>query len=416
MRIQLWSYNFAPEAIGIGPVSATWAHAMAARGHAVEVVAAHPHYPTAEWGVRMTPYREQHDGIPVLRLPLWVGHDSVKARLRNEASFAVAQTVAVPFVGRPDVLVSVSPSFPALAPAIFNVRARRIPWVLWLQDLLPDAAVNTGLLGPGLILQAARALERTAYRTAGRIVLISERHREALRGHGVPATNLSVISNPMTLDAAPRPLASEHFTAPRVLSIGNIGLSQGLVELTRVFEASDELARRGVTLHFAGDGVQADALRAEIRGDRTKVLGIIPETIEAELARATVGLVGQRPETGEFNMPSRLMNFMGHGIPVIVVVSPASEVARLVRTSGGGWLVDASRPEEFLRVLCDVLDDPADVAARGRAAWAFAAREFTREGTAAAFERVLEEAISETPARPRRGCRSAGRASATFDA
>lgn len=393
MRIQLWSYNFAPELIGIGPVSATWANAMAARGHDVEVVAAHPHYPTPEWGVRVTPYRERRDGISVLRLPLWVGHDSAKARLRQEASYAAAQTAALIFLRRPGVLVSVSPSFPALAPAILNVRARRIPWVLWLQDLLPDAAVNTELVGPGRILQAARALERTAYRTARRIVLISERHRAELAGRGVPDAKLRVISNPTTLDAAPRPLVPEQFTAPRVLSMGNIGLSQGLVELTRAFEASDELARRHVTMHVAGDGVQADAVRAEIRSDRTKLLGIIPKTIEAELARATVGLVGQRPETGEFNMPSRLMNFMGHGIPVIAVVGPGSEVARVVRSSGGGWVVDAARPAEFPRVVGEVLDDPAEVERRGRAAWEYADEHFTPAGTAGQFERVLEEAL-----------------------
>jgi colanic acid biosynthesis glycosyl transferase WcaI len=394
MQIQLWSYNFAPEPIGIGPVSATWAQAMTARGHVVEVVAAHPHYPTADWGSRATPYRERRDGISVLRLPLWVGRSSTQARLLQEASFAVSQSATLIFLRRPDVLVSVSPSFPALAPAIANVRARRIPWVLWLQDLLPDAAVNTGLLGTGRILRAARALERIAYRTAQRIVLISEHHRATLRSRSIPDAKLRMITNPTTLDAAPRQIVPEHFAEPRVLSMGNIGLSQGMAELTRAFESSDELARRGATLHFAGDGVEADAVRAEIRSDRTKVLGVIPDRIEDELARATVGLVGQRPESGEFNMPSRLMNFMGHGVPVIAVVSPSSEVARVVGASSAGWIVDARRPEEFPRVLAEVLDDPGEVVRRGQAGREYAGQHFTPAGTAAQFEQVLEEATS----------------------
>lgn len=37
---------------------------MTARGHEVEVVAVHPHYPQPRWGRRTTPYRE---GVPVLR-------------------------------------------------------------------------------------------------------------------------------------------------------------------------------------------------------------------------------------------------------------------------------------------------------------------------------------------------------------
>jgi len=146
LNIQLWSYNFAPEPIGIGPVSTTWADAMADRGHEVEVVAAHPHYPSPQWGFRLRPYRERRRGVPVLRLPIWVGRDSTRERLRQEASFAVAQLAVLPLLRTPDAVVSVSPCFFALGPAMLNVAARRLPWILWLQDLLPDAAANTGLL------------------------------------------------------------------------------------------------------------------------------------------------------------------------------------------------------------------------------------------------------------------------------
>jgi putative colanic acid biosynthesis glycosyltransferase WcaI len=394
MRIQLWSYNFAPEAIGIGPVSAEWVRGMSRRGHEVEVVAAHPHYPTGEWGLRRTPYRQRFGDCSILRLPLWVGRDSARARVRQEGTYTAALSAALPFLGRPDVLVSVSPSFPALGPAIINARLRRLPWVLWLQDLLPDAAVHTGLVRSGTALRAARALERRAYRSARRIVLISQSHRAALESRGVPASKLRVVSNPTTLEDAPRPFLEEHFSAPRVLCMGNIGLSQGLVEVTRVFERSDELARRGVTLHFAGDGVLADAVRAEIRSDRTRVLGIIPETIENELARATVGLVGQRPDTGEFNMPSRLMNFMAHAVPVIAVVGETSEVARIVRESGGGWVLDAHRYEDLPAVLAGVLDGREEVIRRGAAAREYAERHFTLAATTALFEQVLIEAVA----------------------
>lgn len=45
MRVQLWSYNFDPEPTGIGIVATTLARGLSKRGHDVEVVAAHPHYP-----------------------------------------------------------------------------------------------------------------------------------------------------------------------------------------------------------------------------------------------------------------------------------------------------------------------------------------------------------------------------------
>src|SRR3954469_5659413 len=110
MRIQLWSYNYDPEPTGIAPVSAVWARTMSERGHEVDVVAAHPHYPAPAWGRSLRPYRETRDGISVLGLPLWIGRQTSAARVRQEVSYMVSHSAALPALGRRDVRVVVSPS------------------------------------------------------------------------------------------------------------------------------------------------------------------------------------------------------------------------------------------------------------------------------------------------------------------
>jgi colanic acid biosynthesis glycosyl transferase WcaI len=278
---------------------------------------------------------------------------------------------------------------------MLNVFARRVPWVLWLQDLLPDAAAKTGLLSDGVMLRAAQRYEGAAYRVADEIVLISESHRRALLGKGVEAKKLHVITNPTTL-SAPTDISGSTSagTAPRILNMGNIGLSQGLAALVRAFEASSEMGRRGVEFRFAGDGVEVPALKQEIRSERVKVLGVIPDAISDELERATIGLVSQLPQTGEFNMPSRLMNFFGHSTPVLAVVGLKSEVARVMRESGGGWVIDAHDPNDFPQAVARILDNPAEITRRGLAARSYADQHFTPVATAAAFEAVIESAIT----------------------
>src|SRR5262245_54204026 len=81
LRLQLWSWNYAPEPTAMGPIATLWAETMRARGHDVEVVAAHPHYPGLLWGQRTLPYREQRNGIRVTRLPLLIGHSSTRRRV-----------------------------------------------------------------------------------------------------------------------------------------------------------------------------------------------------------------------------------------------------------------------------------------------------------------------------------------------
>jgi colanic acid biosynthesis glycosyl transferase WcaI len=398
MRIQLWSYNYEPEPTGIAPVSTVWAKAMRDRGHDVSVVAAHPHYPSPEWGKRLRPYRETRDGIPVLRLPLWIGRSGGLQRVRQEVSFMLSQTAAVPMLGDPEVIVAVSPSFPALMPAMLDSRMRRRPWVLWLQDILPDAAAATGLLPDGPLLGAARAFERAAYKSADRIVVISGTFEENLIGKGVPAEKLARIYNFATRPLTEREPA-DRFSAPLVLHMGNIGFSQGLA-----FERSAEMARRNVSFVLAGDGLATAAIRSSVRGDRVQLPGVLPSAdLERMLQRATFGLVSQQPYEVEFNVPSKLMNFMAYGLPIVAMVRRESEVARLVESAGAGWIADPADPDSFPRVVAAALDDPAETNRRGEAAQVFARERFTPERSAEQFEHVLEGVVlaGRLPAAPR---------------
>ena len=393
LRIQLWSYNYDPEPTGIGPVSTVWAQALHARGHHVEVVAAHPHYPEPRWGNRLLPYRESRDGIGVTRLPLWIGRASAAERYRQELSFMAAQMAAIPALRSPDVLVSASPSFPALLPAIVNKRLRRVPWVLWLHDILPDGAQATGLVADGTVVKLARRFEKAAYRTADRIVVLSQAFTANLLEKGVPPDKIELIYDPAT--RTPRSTLDRDRSArvPRVLSMGNIGYSQGLAPLVGAFEESPAL-NGDVRLVITGNGMAADDVRAQISTDRVEMLGVVDDDrLEQEFSSATIALVTQHHAGAEFNIPSKLMNFMAYGLPVLAAVNPASEVARIVRDAGAGWVVDSSDPEQFPRRLAEALGNPDEIRARAAASRAYAERHFRTDHFAARFERTLSDVV-----------------------
>jgi colanic acid biosynthesis glycosyl transferase WcaI len=392
VRIQLWSYNYSPEPSGIGPLSTVVAKALAERGHSVRVVAAHPHYPEPMWGRRLRPYKEIRDGISVLRLPIWPGRGSAAKRIRQEASFIGPLAAAIPFLERPDVLIAVSPSFPGLAAAMTFSRLRRVPWVLWLQDILPDGATATGVLREGRLVDAARRLELAAYRSARRILVISNSFRDNLAAKGVPDEKIVRVFNPATRPVRSEPRPPGAIDDLAVLNMGNIGHSQNLAAITAAFEADPELERMGATLTMAGDGVAGDEVRATIRTERASVTGMVDgDTLEELLLRAAVGLVTQSYDGFDFNVPSKLSNFMGHGLPVVAAVRPESEVARIIDASGAGWVTVS--PTECAATLAQVLADPAERARRGEAALAFAQSELTPDRAAARIERALLEVV-----------------------
>ena len=124
-------------------------------------------------------------------------------RYRQELSFTAAQFATIPVLSRPDILVSASPSFPALFPAIVNTGVRHIPWVLWLHDILPDGAASSGIVDEdSLVIRASRRLESVAYRHADRIVVLSQAFTHNLTGKGVPEEKIQLIYDPAT--RAPR--------------------------------------------------------------------------------------------------------------------------------------------------------------------------------------------------------------------
>jgi colanic acid biosynthesis glycosyl transferase WcaI len=397
VRIQLWSYNYAPEPTGIAPLSTQWADAMAARGHEVTVVAAHPHYPEPAWGRARRPYRERVDGIAVLRLPLKIGRSTSAERLVQELSYVSGLAAVTPVLPRADVIVAVSPSFPALAPAMAAARVRRVPWVMWLQDILPDGAVATAILpGDGHIVRAARRFERAAYRSASRIVVISGSFEQNLRAKGVPAGKIERIYNLASLPVRGGPRPHDGVDPRRLMTMGNIGHSQGLAGVVKAFEASDELAQLGATFTLVGDGVAGDEVRAAIRTDRVRVTGVLHDTAELRdhLLTAGAATVTQRYEGQDFNVPSKLMNFMGQSLPVVACVRPDSEVARILEDSGGGWVASNADPARWATLVARVMRDRGECERRAEAGLAFARRHFTPAVGIERFETVLRQVIA----------------------
>ena len=394
MRIQLWSYNYDPEPQGIAPLSRMLAVELSTRGHDILVVAAHPHYPEPNWGMRLRPYRENRDGIPVLRLPLWIGRESGAERLRQEVSFALAQSIVAPLLPAADAVIAVTPCFPALGPAMISSRIRRTPWVMWVQDIVTDGAVTTGLLDEGPLLKAAHGFERMTYSSASRVVVISDAFRKNLQAKGVPDEKIVRIFNPSSRQV-PEPIDLDATPpCPQILAMGNIGYSQGLDRIVDAFQESSELDFLNAELVIAGHGVAAADVRARVQNGRVHMPGVLyGEQLEPVLRSASIGLVSQRADVQEFNLPSKLMSYMAYGIPVIASVNPDSETARIVRDSGAGWVTDSQTPPEFAAVAAAKLRDPEALKTASRAGFTYANDNFHPRAIAARFEVVLDDVV-----------------------
>lgn len=389
VKVLLSSYNYSPEPTGIGPISAVMAEGLAQRGHHMRVLAAHPHYPSPEWGLRVLPRHETRAGISVLRLPLYIGRSRPRDRLIQELSYAMASGFTAPFLGRSDLLVAVSPSFPALQSAMSYARIYGRPWVLWLQDLLPDGAVATGQLGAGRALRLARRFERHAYDSAAKIIVIAESFQRALIDRGVPPGKISLIRNPSSRQipelATQVPRQSPH----RLLLMGNIGHSQMVEEVVTAFVKARPPELR---LVVTGAGVMAAKVRSRARPPWVEMRGLVPDDeLDALLGSASLGVVTQSPDRPEFNLPSKVSAYMSHGLPIAAIVPPSSECAQLVSTAGAGWVFDSRDMASAVASLQRIVNNADELRHKSSNAAKFAQRVFSPVTFVDAFEADLLE-------------------------
>jgi colanic acid biosynthesis glycosyl transferase WcaI len=113
------------------------------------------------------------------------------------------------------------------------------------------------------------------------------------------------------------------------------------------------------------------------------------EEYDAVLGHAVVGIVTLQPGVGDSIVPSKLLGYIGAGLPVIVLADPESEAAQLVRGAECGTTLPPGRGDLLAQAVMDMVDDRAKQAAMAARGRALATTAFTRDRCVDMFQRLL---------------------------
>jgi glycosyltransferase involved in cell wall biosynthesis len=329
-----------------------------------------------------------------------VPNRGVGRRGLNHLSFMLtALAFGLPRLGKVDVVLASSPTLFSALSAWLMARIWRVPFVLEIRDLWPEAIVGLGLMRPGPLVEILSALARFLYRQAALVVVVTSAFADRLAEQGVPRRKLAVIPNgadtrlfsPATDGCAARAALGldERFV---VAYIGSHGLSHGL---GAVLDAA--ALRPDVTYLLVGDGADRQRLLAERdrRGLRNVVMR--PSVDKAEVpglyAAADVCLVPLRdvPIFDAF-VPSKLFEMLAAGRPVIGAVR--GEARDILTRSGGALLVEPERGDQLAAAVDRLRTDPAlrdDLARNGRK---FALEYYDRDTLAAQYLELLRNVVA----------------------
>jgi len=401
LRVLLIARSFPPEVNSVAVLYGQLADGLAKRGHKVTVVTRSPQtYLADATGVSSPPPSgtDESQAVDVRR----VGTLPVPGRIPLLRALEQVCTAGTFFLnaslsGRHDVALVYSPPLPYALSAWAVRSLRGIPFMLNVQDLYPQTATDLGLLRNPMLIRAARALERFAYRNAARISVHSEGNRDHVIAHGATADKVSVIPNWVdTENVAPGPrdngFRQEFGLGSRfVISFaGVMGFAQGLESVIQVAGLLHDHGELAFVL--IGDGVSRPALEADAaRRGLTNVTFLPlqpPERYPEVLAASDVCLVTLSAKLKVPVVPGKLLSIMAAGRPVIASVDSGGDVPRIISEANCGVVTDPADPSTLADAILVLSRDPElrdRLGANGRE---YALRHFSLD---AAVDRYVEE-------------------------
>ena len=409
MRILIYSYNYYPEPIGIAPLMTELAEGMVKRGHEVRVVTAMPWYPTGEV---IPEYKgklfatEEINGVTVQRSYIWARKKrNLVNRAAFELSFIVSSMMQALRGWRPDVILLTIPGLPVALPATLLGKIYNCPVILNLQDILPDAAVHVGLMKNQKVIEILKRLEKFAYRHATKISVIADGFIKNLAAKGVDTDKMVEIPNWVNVDfIKPLKLKNNYFRQENnlknkfvILYSGNIALTQGLetvIDAATCLKHIEEIA-----IVIVGESKALDRLQAycdQVGATNVTLLPFQPRAkLPQMLAAADVGLVVQKKNVLDFNMPSKIQVLLASGKAIIASVPSTGTAASAIRRSQGGLVTAPEEPQALADAIVSLYNNQQQAINLGKQGREFAEKNYAFDSALDRYEELFKSVITD---------------------
>ena len=198
MRILFLTDNFPPEVNA--PATRTYEHCRewVKQGAEVTVITCAPNFPQGKVydGYKNKLYQtEMVDGIKVIRVWSYiVANKGFIKRTLDFISFSVTAFLAGLFV-KTDLIIATSPQFfTALAGRTLSFWKRR-PWIMEVRDLWPESIKTVGAMNDNLFIKYFEWQEMRCYRSAQKIVVVTDSFKKTLVGRGIDSEKIFVVKN-----------------------------------------------------------------------------------------------------------------------------------------------------------------------------------------------------------------------------
>ena len=372
LRLIVLCPHFEPDMAPTDVVMTRIVHELAARGHELHVVTSLPWYRKhqvetgwagALWRIEKTTWGS------ISRVQPFAGQ--TKSNLVRRAVgfilFSYFVGLRALFAGgfwrRADGVLAMSPPLTLGLIGWHTKLFRGGKLVFNIQDVFPDAAVETGAISNQRIIAAASWLERVSYQRSDSVVLLSDdlannvQRKLDQKFH----KRIRVIPNfvdtqaivPMSrLTNYRRELGVDESLV--VMYAGNVGFSQSLelmIEAARVLP--------NVIFVINGEGAARKSLEAKAHALSNVKFGDYQDAsrLSEVLATGDLHVVPLRRGLGSVSVPSKTYSILAAGRPICAAIDLDTEVPRILAAANAGVCVEPDNQAAFVSAIAAMISD-----------------------------------------------------------
>jgi len=396
-RLLVINQYYAPDIASTGQYAAGICSGLVQRGFEVHVITGEPSYTTSSIE---TPSFEILDGVYIHRVSLGGvrGRERLKTRLKGYLRFLwSAWWKAKELVDsiHPDtVLTFHNPPFVATIGAYLASRYR-LRFVYAPYDIHPDVLIIGGWDIPRAVIRIWDLINRWVFKQTDKVIVLARGAKQTLLNKGIPSKKIHVIPlwaipelQPMSPDSRIRQEFGINNNELLLLYAGNMGIMH---PIEPILEAAALLKGLPVHFLFVGGGVKKQYLVSRVERENLSHVHILPYQPEPRfiqlLAASDACFVAFKPGMERITVPSRAYTFLSAGKPLITIMAPEADIARLVNEEECGWNVTTG--QELADLVRQLLSNPQEILYRGERAREVYEKQFQRERIIDEYAKVL---------------------------
>jgi len=392
-NVLLITSSYPPEIRSSSHLMQEMAESLKDRGHRVFVVTSYPHHNLADGhnNQRFNIITDEN-GIQVLRIKTIPAH-MVGYLIRGFSQlilpylflYKIKRLIKVKI----DIVIVYSPPLPLAIVGEKLKEHSRAKYILNVQDLFPQNAIDLGILKNRFLIDFFERIEANAYTSADHIVVHSENNGIFLnKKKEVPYEKVNVIHN--WIDIAPYKHIKKTGRFRKIYGIqdkfiflfaGVLGPSQGL-EL--IIKAADQLKKfPEICFLIVGDGTEKNKLvrMAEEYG-LTNICfrPFVSKEEYPELVKdADVGLVCLSSMNKTPVVPGKILGYMAASIPVVAFLNKESDGHKVIEDAQCGFTSVSDDPTTASGVILKIYKDRVHIKKYGEKGFKYVCETFDKE-------------------------------------